>query len=95
MLNLASFWTMEAGSAARALGEAMDTLTGGEWTACLQALPDLAREASRLLLEEEDVGGVYKDAGCAQELEALRRDASTRLSVSAFLEAAADASLLP
>ena len=83
--SAAAFWSMDDEAFAAHLQAAQDGLTAEEKAAFDQNRGIVTLEITRLLNEEEELGGVYADAGVEDQMIELRGDPSVRLSVETFL----------
>ena len=66
---------------------AQQMLTAEEKAAFDQNRGALTQEISRLLMENEEAGSIYADAGIENQIETLRNTMEIRFSVEVFLYA--------
>ena len=79
------FWTMDAEEFGMNLAAAQLLLTDEEKAAFDQKRGALTEELSRLVMENEEAGSLYADAGIEEQVESLRNTPEIRFSVEVFL----------
>ena len=81
------FWCMDGEEFGKNLALAQLTLNDEEKAAFDRNRGALTQEIARLLMENEETGSVYADAGIENQIDALRNDMTIRFSVEVFLYA--------
>ena len=81
------FWCMDGEEFGKNLALAQQMLTAEEKAAFDQKRGVLTEEIARLLMENEEAGGIYADAGIEDQIEILRNTMEIRFSVEVFLYA--------
>ena len=81
------FWCMDKEAFSKNLAAAQEQLTAEEKAAFDQNCDVLVQEIKRLLQENEELGGVYTDAGMEKQMIELRNSPDIRYSVETFLDA--------
>ena len=81
------FWCMDGEQFGMNLALAQQMLTAEEKAAFDQNRGALTQEISRLLMENEEAGSIYADAGIENQIETLRNTMEIRFTVEVFLYA--------
>ena len=81
------FWCMDKEAFSQSLTAAAEQLNGEEKAAFDQKCSTLNLEITRLLMEDEETGSIYSDAGIEKQIEELRNSPDIRLSVETFISA--------
>ena len=81
------FWSMDGEEFGMNLALAQQKLTAEEKAAFDQNRGALTQEIARLLMENEEAGSIYADAGIENQIETLRNTMEIRYSVEVFLYA--------
>jgi len=79
------FWCMDTEAFSNNLEAAQKQLTAEQKAAFDQNRGGLTLEVTRLLSEDEELGGVYADAGVEDQMTELRNHPDVRLSVENFI----------
>ena len=81
------FWCMDNEAFSNNLEAAQKQLTAEEKAAFDENRGELTLEVTRLLMENEELGSDYTDAGVEEQMEELRNCPDVRLSVETFIYA--------